>query len=89
MKKRIAIIVVIIAIILICALFVIRKSFALDNNVKDIKYYDNLIENQKVATILLNEKTVSRNTNKKEIMEYDSKIKNVKDSNNRTLEETD
>ena len=89
MKKRIAIIVVIIAIILICALFVIRKSFALDNNVKDIKYYDNLIENQKVATILLNEKTVSRNTNKKEIMEYDSKIKNVKDSNNKTLEDTD
>ena len=80
---------VIIAIILICALFVIRKSFALDNNVKDIKYYDNLIENQKVATILLNEKTVSRNTNKKEIMEYDSKIKNVKDSNNKTLEDID
>ena len=59
MKKRIAIIVLIISIIFICALFLIRKSFALDNNVKDIKYYDNLIENQKVATILLNEKTVS------------------------------
>lgn len=88
MKKRIAII-GIIAIILICVFFIISKSFALDNNVKDIKYYNNLIENQKVATILLNEKTVSRNTTKKEIMEYDSKIKAAKDSNNRILEDTD
>lgn len=89
MKKRIAIIGIIIAIVLICVLFIVSKSFALDNNVKDIKYYNNLIENQRVATILLNEKTVSRNTTKKEIMEYDSKIKEVKDSNGKILEDTD
>ncbi len=68
MKKKIAIIGIIIAIVFICTLFVIRKSFALDNNVKDIKYYNSLIENQKVATFLLNEKTVSINSTKKEIM---------------------
>lgn len=89
MKKKIAIIGIIIAIVFICTLFIIRKSFALDNNVKDIKYYNDLIEDQKIATILLNEKTVSRNTTKKEIMEYDSKIKNVKDSNNKTLDDID
>ena len=88
MKKIIAIVFIII-VTLFLTLFIINKSFALDNNVKDIKYYNNLAENENVVTILLDEKTVSRKATKKEVMEHDSKIQNIKDSNKNILKDTD
>ena len=88
MKKRVGIICIII-IMLLLALFIVSKSFALDNNVEDIKYYNSLIENKKVATILLNEKTVSRKATKQEVMEHDPKIESIKDSNGNELSNTD
>lgn len=88
MKKKLFIIALVL-ILLLGAIFIISKAFALDNNVKDIKYYNNLIENQKIVTILLNEKTVSRKATKKEVMEHDSKIQNIKDSNKNALKDED
>lgn len=88
MKKIIAVAFTII-IILFITLFIVNKSLALDNNVKDIKYYNKLAENENVVTILLDEKTVSRKATKKEVMEHDSKIQNIKDSNSNILKDTD
>jgi aryl-phospho-beta-D-glucosidase BglC (GH1 family) len=87
MKKIIA---VIILIAIVCAsFFIVNKIYAIEKTIKDIKYYDNLIENQKVATILLEKNTDSRTSTKEEVMKFDEKIEDIKDSNKKELQDTD
>lgn len=86
--KKLVTIMVIIAIIGL-SFFIAKEIYATENNIKDIKYYNNLIENQKVTTILLQKNTVSRKATKEEVMKFDKKIENIKSANKKTLENTD
>lgn len=60
-----------------------------NSNIKDIKYYNGLIENQKTVTILLEKTTVSRKVTKEEVMKNDKKIEDIKDADKKNLKNTD
>ena len=41
--------------------------YGTNENLKDVKYYNNLIKNENIVTILLNKNTKTRKTTKKEV----------------------
>ena len=63
--------------------------YGANDNLKDVKYYNNLIKNENIATILLNKNTKTRKTTKKEVMNFDKNITKIKDSKGNELKETD
>lgn len=63
--------------------------YGTNENLKDVKYYNNLIKNENIATILLNKNTKTRKTTKKEVMNFDKNITKIKDSKGNELKETD
>ena len=77
MKK---IIITITALLVFVGIILTNLTYATDENIEDIKYYNTLIENQKIVTIELVKNTKLRKTTKKEIMEYDTKIQQIKDA---------
>lgn len=79
----------ILTVIIALSIFLTNQIYAVENNIKDIKYYNQLIENQKVVTILLEKTTVSRKVTKEEVMKNDSKIEEIKDAKKNTLKNTD
>lgn len=63
--------------------------YGANDNLKDIKYYNNLIKNENIVTILLNKNTKTRKTTKKEVMNFDKNITKIKASKGNELKETD
>lgn len=70
-------------------IFISNNVFATDENIKDIKYYEELAANENVVTIILDKNTVTRKTTKQETMKFDKKITQIKDGNNKQLNEND
>ena len=70
-------------------IFISNNVFAADENIKDIKYYEELAANENVVTIILDKNTVTRKTTKQETMKFDKKITQIKDGNNKQLNEND
>ena len=70
-------------------IFISNNVFATDENIKDIKYYEELEANENVVTIILDKNTVTRKTTKQETMKFDKKITQIKDGNNKQLNEND
>ena len=62
MKKGIKFL--ILTVIIVLSLLLANHIYAAENNIKDIKYYNGLIKNQKVVTILLEKTTVARKVTK-------------------------
>ena len=83
MKK---IIITVIALLIFTGIILTNLAYATDMNVTDIKYYNTLIENKKIATIELVSNTTSRKVTKEEIMEYDTKIQQIKDFQGNIIE---
>ncbi len=83
MKK---IIITITALLVFVGIILTNLTYATDENIEDIKYYNTLIENQKIVTIELVKNTKLRKTTKKEIMEYDTKIQQIKDAQGNIIE---
>lgn len=79
----------ILTVIIALSIFLTNQIYAVENNIKDIRYYNHLIENQKVVTILLEKTTVSRKVTKEEVMKNDQKIEEIKDAKKKTLKNTD
>lgn len=71
------------------SLFLANHIYAVEYSIKDIKYYNQLIEEQKIVTILLEKTTVSRKVTKEEVMKSDKKIEEIKDAKKNTLKNTD
>lgn len=70
-------------------IFISNNVFATDENIKDIKYYEELAANENVVTIILDKNTVTRKTTKQETMKFDKKITQIKNGNNKQLNEND
>ena len=87
MKKSIAFLVLMI--IIIGSAFWVKSIYAAQSNIADIKYYEKLEENEKVATILLQKNTTSRKVSKDEVLSHDTKIEEIKDSKKVVLKNTD